>query len=147
MNAPPLRLTLSLATMAKAAQVRAIDTERAGGMSARVYKNLHNGKWSMKGKDGIVAGHADHVTMKDVQFRVSEAGRQRVVREKKKNVHAVVHGTVHHVDDAPVPEHAVPVSYNPYRAGHFYRKDTGEAVHHADEVHMRPHGVFAVNPR
>ncbi len=94
-----------------------------------------------------MSGHTTHAVIHNARFVVGEGGRQRVIKEKAKNVHAFVRGTVSHVEEHNVPAHAVPVSYNPYKAGHFYRKDTGEAVHHADAVHMTPHGVFAVNPR
>jgi|GEM_PF-910572 len=130
-----------------APRIKAISTPQAAGTRANVYRNLHNGLWSLRGSDGKVAGHSPNAVLHDVKFKVGEAGRQRVIREKSKNVHAVIQGTVKHVDAAEVPPHAVPVSYNPYKAGHFYRKDTGEAVHHADAVHMTPQGVFAINPR
>lgn len=36
--------------------------------------------------------HATHLKLSDVVFRVSEAGRQRVLKEKQKNVHAYAVG-------------------------------------------------------
>lgn len=133
---------------AKAAQIKGVTSADVTGHEVSAYFNLHNKHWSLKQKaTGRVMGHTRHVVVHGASFKVGEAGRQRVIREQQKNVHAFVRGKAEHVEPHEPPEHAVPVSYNPYKAGHFYRKDTGEAVHHADTVHMTPRGVFAVNPR
>lgn len=61
----------------------------------RVYRNLHNGKWSIQQKVNgkwCVVAHADYVQVFNAEFKVSEAGRQRVLKEKAKNVHAYVEG-------------------------------------------------------
>lgn len=58
-----------------------------------VYRNLHNGKLSVRDrKTKRVIAHCDEVTLAGVVFSVSQAGRERVLRERKKNVHAVVRG-------------------------------------------------------
>jgi hypothetical protein len=36
----------------------------------------------------LVVGHALSLRLNNVLFQVNEAGRQRVIKEKKKNVHA-----------------------------------------------------------
>jgi len=60
-----------------------------------VYRNLNNGRLSIRdAKTKLVLAHADVVTLTEVTFHVSEAGRQRVLRDKRKNVHAVVRGTL-----------------------------------------------------
>lgn len=60
------------------------------------YYNLHKAVWSVKALEGSQKGrvilHAGEVTLAKCEFKVSEAGRQRVLREKKKNVHAGVVG-------------------------------------------------------
>ncbi len=49
----------------------------------------------MKDKStGRVIGYTESVNLEDVEFKVSEAGRQRLLREKRKNVHAFAIGTV-----------------------------------------------------
>lgn len=67
-------------------------------MRVFVYYNLHKKCWSIKAlsgnQKGRVVAHADAVELKDCEFKVSEAGRQRVIREKRKNVHAGVAGTL-----------------------------------------------------
>lgn len=69
-------------------------------MKAKVYFNLHNHKWSIKDmKSGLVLGHADKVCLTDVVPAVSQAGRKRVLIEKRKNVHAFLIGEVVHVEN------------------------------------------------
>jgi hypothetical protein len=67
-------------------------------MKAFVYFNLHSGLWSVKALDGFlkgkVVGHAERIRLKDCKLKVSEAGRQRVLRERCKNVHAGVVGEI-----------------------------------------------------
>lgn len=58
-----------------------------------VYWNLHKGCFSYRPIGGKV-NHALTVVLKDVTFAVQPAGRERVLREKKKNVHAFVRGTL-----------------------------------------------------
>ena len=102
-------------------------------MKVKVYYNLHKHTFSVQTKTPKgwrVTDYADRLNLTDVEFRVSEAGRQRVLKEGRKNVHAFVIGTLTDEElDTPVD-----VSYNPYKAGFFYRKDNGEAVHSASKV-------------
>jgi len=91
-------------------------------MKVFVYYNLHKKCWSIKALEGPnkgrVVAHAATVILNEVQFKVSEAGRQRVLREKKKNVHAGAVGVLECYD----PQEAyfntaisMPVTYNPYK--------------------------------
>ena len=94
-------------------------------MKVFVYYNLHRKLWSIKAlagpEKGKVIERSDHVRLQDVAPKVSEAGRQRVIREQRKNVHA---GLVGHI--APQNVHLGPfsdkhkISYNPYKSGNFY---------------------------
>jgi len=64
-----------------------------------VYRNLRPGYgtpcWSIRDpKSGRVLGHATDLELEDPTFIVSAAGRERVRREGRKNVHAVVRGTL-----------------------------------------------------
>ena len=62
-------------------------------MICDVYFNLTKKLYSIKHK-GKVIGHAKSVSMRDVQFRVLAGGRNRVLRDKQKNVHAYARGFV-----------------------------------------------------
>jgi hypothetical protein len=58
-----------------------------------VYWNLHKKCWSVRDqKTRKVIQHLDQIALTDCHFKVSEAGRQRVIRERRKNVHAGVEG-------------------------------------------------------
>lgn len=83
-----------------------------------VYWNLHKLCWSIRHKGRIIA-HAGEVTLDNVDWVVQPAGRKRVLRERRKNVHAFARGTL--VAYCPVgqvlPEPDrdwLPARYNPY---------------------------------
>lgn len=105
-------------------------------MKVYVYFNLHKRCWSVKALEGAQKGrviaHEDFVILRDVVGKVSEAGRQRVLRERKKNVHAGMVGEwVPEIDESNatngdawlVPEM---VTYNPYKYDSFVYTRTGE---------------------
>jgi hypothetical protein len=109
-------------------------------MRVRVYYNLHKHTFSIQHKvDGrwLVRDYADEVTLKDVTFKVSEAGRKRVIEEGRKNVHAFVIGTL--VDD--IPETPVQATYNPYRFASFVEKETEAPVHAAAYARLKDRQV------
>lgn len=93
----------------------------------RVYKNLNNGMMSIQ-QGGKVIAYSKSVTLKNVSFKVNEGGRQRVIRERQKNVHAYACGFI--VDFEPLNEQPIksPISYNPYGDGFFYHKSDGSEV-------------------
>ena len=77
----------------------------------RVYWNFHRKCYSVQ-QNRLVIGHTDCISLVDVRFHVSEAGRQRVLKERKKNVHAYAIGTIN------IPEDVywdVKIQYNPYQ--------------------------------
>lgn len=111
-------------------------------MKVFVYWNLHKNVWSVKALDGKDKGrviyHANNVVLHDCTFKVSQAGRQRVLRDQCKNVHAGVVGTLGMVN-IPVSylPHNIPVTYNPYKYETFVRKDNPDVpVMNADWVYM-----------
>ena len=78
-----------------------------------VYFNLHKKVWSVRQK-GTPVEHTKHIMLKDARFLVGQAGRKKVLKEKRKNVHAGVSGYI--VDRVPnVPDFCTTVSYNPYK--------------------------------
>ena len=105
-----------------------------------VYFNLHKKCWSVKalsGPDkGRVIDHVKAVSLYDAEFRVSEAGRQRVLRDKRKNVHAGVVGYRQewpwdYIGDGYWRD----VKYNPYRSDRFHVSD-GTKVRSAKMVNL-----------
>lgn len=119
-------------------------------MKVFVYYNLHKHCWSVKAlageNKGRVIHHAAVVTLRDVVGKVSEAGRQRVLKEKKKNVHAGIVGTLVSVDIPPPLEMMnIPMrelTYNPYKYRSFVCKHTGEAFDVGSVAYMAHRKVF-----
>lgn len=107
----------------------------------KCYYNLHKKVFSvvsLQGDDyGKVVYHADQVHLSDCQFVVSEAGRQRVIREQRKNVHAYVKGVL----SIPV-SCETQVSYNPYKTASFYIKATGDNISQCQSAHLIDKQVF-----
>lgn len=98
-----------------------------------IYKNLHNGLFSVK-QGGLVVAHVASVTLTSVTLKVSEAGRQRVLRDKQKNVHAFVVGMIKDINK-PCDQVGARLSYNPYKAAYFTWCDNGrKAIIGADEA-------------
>lgn len=119
---------------------------RTLGTRCKVYRNLHRGGYSIK-RGAHVVSHQDTVVLLDATFTVGEAGRQRVLREKKKNVHAFVSGLVSSFSDTQADDiikDGVRVSYNPYKAGHFIDVTTGEPIHYAFVVAITTRGMYAI---
>lgn len=105
-------------------------------MKVFVYFNLHKKVWSVKALNGsnkgrVIARLTD-VGLIDASFRVSKAGRERVLKEQRKNVHAGVVGYL-----APVIKNetdAKRVRYNPYLKGEFFDAVTEQSVFKASSV-------------
>lgn len=97
-------------------------------MAVDVYWNTRRGCYSVRA-GGRVIEHTDQVVLRDVRFVVSAAGRARVLREQRKNVHAVVRGT--RVAGRVVGPPACRVTYNPYKHATFVATNSGAAVYGA----------------
>jgi len=109
-------------------------------MKVFVYFNLHKRVFSVKALEGAekgrVIGHRTSLAIYSPVFKVSEAGRQRVVREKRKNVHAGVVGFL----TAPYDwtkelVEWTPVLYNPYVFSSFVTP-RGKPVHKSQFARM-----------
>ena len=90
-------------------------------MRVEVYFNLHKHTFSVRScKTGRVLIHTDRVHIANPKFVVRQSGRNRVLREGKKNVHAFVRGDATYFDDFDPDHHPnyldyTLVSYNPYK--------------------------------
>ena len=89
----------------------------------KIYKNLHNGLFSVM-QFGLVVAHVESFTMFNVTFKVSESGRQRVIKEKQKNIHAFIIGTLSSVNaEFITTDKCSSITYNPYKASNFYYRN------------------------
>jgi hypothetical protein len=128
-------------------------------VKVRCYWNLHKRLWSIQdAKTRRIVGHADKLLLRDATFTTSEAGRMRVRKEGKKNVHAFACGTLEaadwtdcrdryamHWNDTERANTAyasaawrlgVPVTYNPYQDDGFVCLMEGHRLPIAGDVGM-----------
>jgi len=109
-------------------------------MKVFVYFNLHKRCFSIKALEGAdkgrVVAHSNALLLHNVTFKVSEAGRQRVIREKRKNVHAGVVGEWNCVEQLAVVGEGKAVTYNPYVYDSFVYRETKQPVKQAQTVAM-----------
>ena len=132
--------------------------KKAINLKCFVYFNLHRKVWSIKALEGEhkgrVIAHSKVVEMSDCVLKVSEAGRQRVLRDKRKNVHAGIVGIVrtigelqsHTMRQAMRMEAAsiaygahpiyTPITYNPYKYSTFVERSTEQPVTAAPWVYL-----------
>lgn len=103
--------------------------EHLHGKKVFVYYNLHKNLWSIRHKGKVVA-HAYRVVIDNPEFKVSQAGRQRVLKEKRKNVHAGV-SDIFNAYSSPNTDKALRVSYNPYKSCHFYDIESHAPIYNA----------------
>ena len=100
-----------------------------------VYFNLHKKVYSVR-QSGRIVEHTKHILLKDCRFLVGKAGREKVLQERRKNVHAGVSGYL--ADNVPsVPSSGCQVTYNPYKFESFVScDDTFDAVEHSDYAEL-----------
>ncbi len=98
------------------------------GKKVDVYFNLRNHLWSVRDRQTRrIIAHVDTITLEGVEFIVSEPGRQRVLDQKRRNVHAYARGTVGLYSF----ECHDRVSYNPYKGPWFYRVEDDSPIYRA----------------
>lgn len=112
-------------------------------MKVDVYRNLHKGMYSVR-HDGKVVAHAESVVILNPKFRVSQSGRDRVRRERRKNVHAMVTGELIGFNETPITTtHRGSIRYDPYENDTFMldgepiQQATGTAILRKDfTIHL-----------
>ena len=109
-----------------------------------VYRNITKGKdqhhYSLKSlKSGRVEKRSQNFYLKKGKFVVSDRGRQRVLDEKRKNVHAGVRGYLSRKPKEDIEWSRV--SYNPKKSDAF-RTGFNKTVSEAAIVKFTPDGVF-----
>lgn len=113
-------------------------------MKVFVYCNLHKRCWSIQDqKTKRVILHTDRLTLTNAVFKVSEPGRQRVLRERRKNVHA---GVVGEWDPTLPPAQTVgetAITYDPYKYATFVtRRDFAPVSIAASVTFVSPKNVW-----
>lgn len=123
-------------------------------MKVFVYRNLTKGVFSIRHNNRVIA-HARRFIIKDAVFKVSEAGRQRVLRERCKNVHAGIVGGILACDSRGCDRRSallewgddgnlmheelryegINVRYDPYEADHFFVVGSRRPIYNARYVY------------
>lgn len=92
-----------------------------------VYRNLHTKTFSCL-YNGIVTNHPSELILLNVLLKVSEVGRQRVIREKRKNVHAKLWAEstkgISSQDAELMAKDLPQIYYNPYETALFMKGNT-----------------------
>jgi len=121
-------------------------------MKVEIYYNLNKHVLSVRQK-GIVIKHTPAAEVFNAKFVVQPGGRKRVLREKRKNVHAFVRGTAGRLSKTilsemlgrkyKVPGNWVRVTYNPYKYNSFVEAESGEPIHGSPHVIISGRTVYA----
>ena len=116
-----------------------------------VYRNLHKKCWSAR-QDGLVKFHSQQVCLQNCKFVVQPAGRAKVLREKRKNVHAFIRGYLWDGKISGIANSNIwdNVSYNPYKSNTFV-DISNNPVYEASYVDLDHKSLFneviALEPR
>ena len=122
------------------------------GDSIRGYRDLSSKNselFSIQAKGGKLSGkvldHSVSVRIDNAVFNVRAGGQARARKEKRRNVHAFVEGTLSKVlkgEKALLSSEWVEVTYNPFHTDTFIEKTTGRAVVSADIAILQTGSVF-----
>jgi|TARA_X000001388_G_scaffold57068_1_gene42304 hypothetical protein len=118
------------------------------GDKIEVYRNLHKNCFSVRHKGKVVGYLHDNeqLALTNVTFAVQPAGRAKVLRENKKNVHAFVRGEYVGFENNLTNNlyfgkfedlDFYAVSYNPYKSDKFVVKETGKPIESNSEALIR----------
>jgi hypothetical protein len=118
------------------------------GDKIEVYRNLHKNCFSVRHKGKVVGYLYDNeqLALTNVTFAVQPAGRAKVLRENKKNVHAFVRGEYVGFENNLTNNlyfgkfedlDFYAVSYNPYKSDKFVVKETGKPIESNSEALIR----------
>jgi len=116
------------------------------GVRIDAYRNLNDDCISIKSREaknrGLVIDHVDCAYVKNAEFIVQPSGRERVLEEGKKNVHAFVRGVLCESINTR-DETSVAVTYNPKKYSNFVTRDGKRAVVSAEIATVTTDGVKA----
>ncbi|WP_196160854.1 hypothetical protein [Reinekea sp. G2M2-21] len=133
----------------------------------RLISRVYSVKDKRQSKSWRLAGHSSRLLMSNVQFPVSEAGRQAVLRDQSKTPHAYIDGTVeeHAISDESHTEiiqdmvraGGVYVAYDPYKVEKFCVTDSEhlpmdpadceslQRINAASRIYAYEHGAIAIH--
>ena len=112
-------------------------------MQYDVYWCITRGGWSIRDpQSGLVVAHVPRCVMRNARFVVQQGGRLRVLRERRKNVHAYVRGETifpaGHILQQGVRGRQI--RYDPYTMSEFQFADTGAPCASSTVIEFTPEG-------
>lgn len=112
-------------------------------MRVHVYRNLHRKCLSVKSAEtGVIIAYVQTIALADARFRVSEAGRERVIKERRKNVHAWIEGTWLRDHRTPSIKGCRRVFYDPYRIGAFIEQGSSKPCVSSPSAFVTIYGAY-----
>ena len=105
----------------------------------KIYRNLTKRCWSVASMQqpnyGLIVGYENHTILKNCNFIVGENSRQRVLRERSKNVHAWIVGHGVDMSSFKVDKRKLKSAYyNPYKVDSFIDFETNQRIDKAEIV-------------
>jgi len=113
------------------------ERELRAGANIDCYRNLNRPhSFSVKSREGInkglVIGYGRAIVIAEPSFVVGEKSRQRVILERRKNVHSYVRGKLVDIFDGDLVLNNVPAfiraSYSPYAGSSFFQLDRDDTL-------------------
>ncbi|WP_449809731.1 hypothetical protein [Metabacillus arenae] len=107
------------------------------GQRVQVYRNIRKNMFSIidkKSKRLII--HCNSILLSSVEFKVSAKGRERVLREKQKRIHAYVEGDFVRCEVNNIISNVSKVYYNPYFTENFINTETGQSIFNAKKCYL-----------
>ena len=112
-------------------------------MKVAAYWNLHKNIFSIQSREkenyGKVISHVNSVVIALPKFVVRQAGREKVLETKQKNVHAFIVGHLLPGEFITPSNQPTLVYYNPHKFNTFVKADTKEQIKQADVAILRLH--------
>lgn len=97
----------------------------------KIYRCLNRtGKTFSVMQDGLVVGHVQNISLRDVKFKVNRSGKARCLETGQRNVHAFVEGVITDKSVSPSGVRAR-VSYSPFSEKGFILSGTTMEVNSA----------------
>ena len=107
------------------------------GQQIQVYRNLRKTNFSIRdAKTRRVIAYGTDIILSNIKMCVQKSGRERVIREKWKNVHAFISGTLEEDNNVDLNQDWQVIYYNPFTTETFVNKTTGEPIFHAKVAYL-----------
>lgn len=107
-----------------------------------VYRNLNNGKFSIR-QDSLVVAHSSDIFLTDVEFVVRKAGKKKAMVTNERNVHAFAKGYLNKDVMPNMSKFICPITYNPFDNLGF-RTNRGKEIKEAKEFFIVNNLCFIV---